>query len=379
MKRLVLLGGGHAHVEVMRRFARRPATGVECVLVTPGPQHLYSGMVPGVIGGAYGEDDPILDLVALARAAGARVVLAPATRVDPATRTVTTPLGALQFDLCSCDVGSSAAGLAGTPGAAGHAHALRPIAGVTGLRAALARLAREAPTTVPACVVGGGAAGVEVALAIAAALRAAGHDPAVTLVERAPELLPHHSARARALVARALAVHAIGVCAGVEVASVTVGTVVLADGRALPSACTAWVAGAAAPPVIAESPLPHDGDGFLQVDRTLRAVDGAPVWGAGDCVAIAGMPWLPRAGVHAVRQGPVLAHNLRAAIEGGTPRAYRPRRAVLALLNTGDGRAILSWRGLAMEGAWVWRLKDAIDRRWVARYAPAPNGQRQQG
>jgi selenide,water dikinase len=326
-------------------------------------------MVPGVIGGAYGEDDPVLDLVALARAARARLMLAPAMRIDPAARTVTTAVGELPFDLCSCDVGSAAAGLAATPGAAEHAHSLRPITGVTALRATLARLSAGAPSTVPACVVGGGAAGVEVALAIEAALRAAGHRPAVTLVERAEMLLPSHAARARALVARTLAARGIGVHTGAEVASVTTDTVVLADGRALASACTVWVAGAAPPRVIAESPLPHDGDGFLQVDHTLRATDGSPVWGAGDCIAIEDAAWMPRAGVHAVRQGPVLAHNLRAALEGGTPRAYRPRRAVLALLATGDGRAILSWRGLAAEGAWVWRLKDAIDRRWVARYA----------
>lgn len=374
MKRLILLGGGHAHVEVLRRIARRRVTGLDCVLVTPAPHHLYSGMVPGVIRGAYGKDDAALDLVALARAAGARVVLAHATRVDPAARTVTTPAGDVTFDLCSCDVGSAAAGLAATPGAADHAHALRPIAGLAALLAALARLEADTPAGVPACVVGGGAAGVEVALAIEAALRAAGHDPTVTLVEREPVLLPSYPARARALAMRTLSARGIGVYPGAEVVAVTADTVRLADGRALPSSCTVWVAGAAAPAVIAASPLPHDAAGFLRVDRTLRAVDGSPVWGAGDCVALEGAPWVPRAGVYAVRQGPVLAHNLRAALEGGAPRAYRPQRAALALLATGDDRAILAWRGVALEGAWVWRLKDAIDRRWVARYAGGRRG-----
>jgi NADH dehydrogenase FAD-containing subunit len=147
--------------------------------------------------------------------------------------------------------------------------------------------------------------------------------------------------------------------------------VTLVDGTRVASACTVWVAGAAAPPVVADSPLPHDAGGFLRVDATLRAADGAPVWGAGDCIALDGAPWMPRSGVHAVRQGPVLAHNLRAALEGRPPRAYRPQRASLALLATGDDRAILSWRGVAAEGAWVWRLKDAIDRRWMRRYGVA--------
>lgn len=379
MRRLVLLGGGHAHVEVLRQFARRRATGVECVLVTPAPHHHYSAMVPGVIRGAYGEDDPILDLVALARAARARLVLAPATHVDPASRTVRTMAGDVQFDCCSCDVGSAAAGLADTPGAAAHAHALRPIAGLAGLRAALARLAADGPAVVPACVVGGGAAGVEVALAVDDALRIAGRRPAVVLVEREATLLPGHGARARRLALRALAARGIATHPATDVTAVAADAVTLADGRTLPSACTVWVAGAAAPPVVADSPLPHDAAGFLRVDRTLRAVDGAPVWGAGDCVALEGAPWVPRSGVYAVRQGPVLAHNLRAALEGGTPRRYRPQRAALALLAIGDGRAIASWRGLACEGTWVWRLKDRIDRRWVARYAPDRDGKLQQG
>jgi selenide, water dikinase len=228
------------------------------------------------------------------------------------------------------------------------------------------------PVTVPVCVVGGGAAGVEVALAVDDALRAANRRPTVVLVEALPTLLPGHGARARRLAARRLAARGIGSYVGSAVTTVTADTVTLADGRTLPSVCTVWVAGAAAPSVIADSPLPRDAAGFLRVDHTLRAVDGAPVWGAGDCVALEGAPWVPRAGVYAVRQGPVLAHNLRAALEGGTPRRYRPQRAALALLAVGDDRAIASWRGLACEGAWVWRLKDRIDRRWVAKYAPDP-------
>jgi selenide,water dikinase len=370
-RRLVLIGGGHAHVEVLRALARRPVAGLEGVLVTPTPRHLYSGMVPSFVRGAYGEDDLSLDLEGLAHAAGVRLVLAPASRIDPAARTVLTAAGPEPFDLCSCDVGAAAAGLADTPGAAEHAHALRPITGVGALRAALARLARAGAPAVPACVVGGGAAGVEVALALEAALRAGGRRPAVTLVERGETLLAGHGSRAQAIVARVLAARGVAVRTGVAVAAVASDAVRLADGGRVASACTVWVAGAAAPAPIADSPLPHDADGFLRVDATLRSVDGAPVWGAGDCIALDGAPWMPRSGVYAVRQGPVLAHNLRAALEGRPPRRYRPQRSALALLATGDDRAILSWRGLAAEGAWVWWLKDRIDRRWVARYGVA--------
>ena len=367
VRRLVLLGGGHAHVEVMRRFARRPVAGVEGVLVTPAPRHLYSGMVPSVIRGTHGPDDPSVDLVALARGAGMRLVLASATRVDAAARRVTLDDGsALAFDLCSLDVGAAAAGLAETPGAAAHAHALRPIAGVHALLSALGRLAAEGPVT--ACVIGGGAAGVEVALALEAALGRGGRRPAVALVERGAELLPTHSARARRLALRALAGRGVAVHSGAAVAAVDADAVRLVGGRVVPSACTVWVAGAAAPAVVADSPLPHDAAGFLRVDATLRAADGSPVWGAGDCVALDAAPWVPKAGVYAVRQGPVLADNLRAALDGTRPRPYRPQRAALALLATGDRRAVLAWRGVAAEGAWAYRLKEWIDLRWLRLY-----------
>jgi selenide,water dikinase len=365
----VLLGGGHAHVEVLRELAHRPVADVACVLVTPGARHHYSGMVPGFLRGTYGENDLSLDLAALARAAGARLVPAAAVRIDPAERTVWTEAGPETFDLCSCDVGAAAAGLAETPGAAEHAFALRPIAGVGGLRATLDRMAAAGgPAEPTACVVGGGAAGVEVALALVSALGARGRRPAVTLVERQTTLLPGHAPRARAAAQRVLAARGVTVRAGASVASVSEEALTLADGTQVPSACTVWLAGAAAPSVIAESPLPHGAGRFLQVDATLRAVDGSPVWGAGDCIALEGAPWMPRSGVYAVRQGPVLAHNLRAALDGRPPRAYRPQRSALALLATGDDRAILAWRALAAEGRWVWTLKDAIDRRWVRKY-----------
>jgi selenide,water dikinase len=367
----VLLGGGHAHVEVLRELAQRAVSDVACVLVTPGPRHHYSGMVPGFLRGTYGEYDLSVDLAALARAARVRLLPAAAVRIDPAARIVWTSAGPEPFDLCSCDVGAAAAGLADTPGAAEHAFALRPIAGVGALRDTLDRLAAVGPGEVPACVVGGGAAGVEIALALVSALAAHGGRPIVTLIERDTTLLPGHGPRARAMARRALAARGVAVRTGTAVAGVSADAVTLRDGARVASACTVWVAGAAAPAVIAASSLPHDAGGFLRVDATLRAIDGAPVWGAGDCIALDGAPWMPRAGVYAVRQGPVLAHNLRAALEGSAPRRYRPQRTALALLATGDDRAILAWRGLAAEGRWVWTLKDAIDRRWMRRYRVA--------
>jgi NADH dehydrogenase FAD-containing subunit len=161
---------------------------------------------------------------------------------------------------------------------------------------------------------------------------------------------------------------------GARVAAVDGAGVTLAGGARVPSLVTVWTAGAAAPPLVRASGLPADAGGYLRVDATLRAVDGRPVWGAGDCVALDGAPWVPKAGVYAVREAPVLAHNLRAALEGTAPRRYRPQRHYLVALDTADGRALLRRGGVpvAAHARWALRLKRAIDERFVARYRRAP-------
>jgi selenide,water dikinase len=380
--RLVLVGGGHAHLEVLRRAARRPI-GAELVLVSPHPAQLYSGMMPGQLRGAYAERDLTVDLPALCRAAGARFVEAAVVRVgaEPHTASGATvhadgapPLEASHVSL---DVGSVPAGLDDVPGARAHAHAVRPLARWRALAARVDALAAEGAVAGPlaACVVGGGAGGVEIALALHARAAAAGRAPEVTLVEGGDRVLPSFETlggRVRRLMER----RGVRVRTGVRVAAVDDAGVTLQGGARVPSRVTVWTAGAAAPPLVRASGLPADPGGYLRVDATLRAVDGRPVWGAGDCVALDGADWVPKAGVYAVREAPVLAANLRAALGGGAARRYAPQRHYLVALDTADGRAFLRRGGVpfGVHAAWALRLKRAIDERFVARYQAAGTG-----
>jgi selenide,water dikinase len=375
-RRLVLVGGGHAHLEVLRLAARRPFD-AELVLVSPGPAQLYSGMMPGQLHGAYRERDLTVDLPALCRRARARFVEAAAERVDGGPGGAAVHLGgppALDATHVSLDVGSLPAGLDAVPGAGAHALAVRPLARWRALVARVDALCAEGAAAGPlaACVVGGGAAGVELACALHARTRAAGRAPEVAVVEGGARLLPGWGASA-ARVRRALERRGVRVLTGRAVTAVDAEGVTLAGGERLPSAATVWVAGAAAPPLVRASGLPADGRGYLRVDATLRAADGRPVWGAGDCVALDGADWVPRAGVYAVREAPVLAHNLRAALDGGAPRRFVPQRRYLAALDTADGRAFLRRGGVpfAVHARWALRLKRAIDERFVARYRAA--------
>jgi selenide, water dikinase len=217
-------------------------------------------------------------------------------------------------------------------------------------------------------VVGAGAGGVEVALALHRRVRDAGPRPEVTLVEAAPDVLPGYEVPVRRRAVGILARRGIAVVLASAVDRVEAGGVSLAGGRRIATDLVVWLVGAVGPRLLAAGSLSLDDRGFLLVDATLQSVSGAPVWGAGDCVTLADHPGTPKAGVYAVRQGPVLAKNLRAALGHGRPASYVPQRTFLSLLNTADGKALLRWRGLVSHSRFAWRLKDFIDRRFVERY-----------
>jgi selenide,water dikinase len=321
--------------------------------------------------GTYAESELTFDLGALTARAGARFVVAAADRIDTAARVVEVGGLRLPYDLLSLDVGSEPAGLA-TPGLREHAFTVRPMHRAAALR----RRAEElfvpgSGTAVEVAVVGGGAAGVEVAFALERLARDRGAAARVTIIEAAAGVVPEFSPRVRRITERLLAARGIAVRVGRPVAAVGPAGVTLDDGAILPSRLTVWIAGAAAPRLLAASDVPKDPDGFLLVDATLRAVDGSPIFGAGDCIGIAGSPGLAKAGVYAVREAPILEHNLRSALAGTEPRRFRPQASFLALLNSADGRAIWRWKGLAGHSRLAWRLKDRLDRAFLRRYPEA--------
>ncbi len=364
--RLVLAGAGHAHLAVLRDLAARPWPEADVVLVSPHARAAYSGMVPGWLAGQYRWDELTIDIAALAARAGVELILAQLTRIHADTRRIELQGGrGLDYDRLSLNQGS---GIRRPPGTEGLS--LRPLQALPATwaiwRGEAARLPRG--TTRRVAVVGAGAAGIEVPLAISRRLPRLA--PQVNwqwhLVSRAPVALPGWSAGARRRVRDELARRGVILHLGMTASALSGHILQDARGLALPMDRLLWCSGAAAPPELAGSGLALDERGFVRVDAHLRSVSHAEVWAVGDCAAF---PFsLPKAGVHAVRQGPVLAHNLRADLAGGALRRYRPRRRTLALLNTGDGRAIGQWGPFGAGGAWLWRWKDAIDRRFIRRH-----------
>ncbi|MDP3417979.1 FAD-dependent oxidoreductase [Falsiroseomonas sp.] len=357
-RHLLLLGGGHAHVEVLRQFGQRPLPGWRVSLLTREEMSPYSGMLPGVIAGLYQPAQALIDMPALTARCGVELLLDRCTGIDAQARLVRRAGGAaVAWDLLSIDTGATP-DTSRTPGAAEHALPLKPIDALLPRMESITAAARPGQHIV---VVGGGAAGFEVACALAVRLPAS-----VTLVAGASGLLAGFPARLRRRAARALAGHGVALSEGRNVARIAPGEAHLEGGPMLPASAIIWATGAAAAPWLAETGLARDPRGFLRVDSCLRAEGHSTIFAAGD---VASLPEpLPKAGVFAVRQGPVLAANLRAVAMGETPQPYVPQRDYLRLLSLADGRALGTRNGLVFGGRWVWWLKDRIDRRFMARY-----------
>ena len=363
---LVLIGGGHAHALVLRMWGMDPLPGTRLTVINPHPIAPYSGMLPGHVAGHYRREEMMIDLVRLARHAGARLIPARVTGIDRVNRQVLVEGRApLPYDIASIDIGITT-DLPALPGFLDHAVPAKPFDIYSDRWQRFVGAGLPRPRMV---VIGAGVAGVELALASAHRLRGEGRTPDVTLVDRDPQPLGAVGRGARRALLRHVTEAGITLLAGIEPVEVTADTVVLSDGRVLPSDFTLGVAGARPQSWLAETGLDLR-RGFVSIDPTLRSSDPA-IFAAGDC---AEMVWAPRpkAGVYAVRQAPILLHNLRAALSGGEMRRYRPQSDYLKLISAGGKMAVADKWGLPLDGAWLWRWKDGIDRRFIAMLADLP-------
>jgi selenide, water dikinase len=215
-------------------------------------------------------------------------------------------------------------------------------------------------------VVGAGAGGIEICLALEHRMRTEAGGAHFDLVAEG-EILPGGNAGARRRLSGILRARGVKLRAGCAVTEVEPGGLKLSSGEHSVADHAIWVTGAAPAPWLRESGLALDSDGCVQVNRCLQSTSHAQVFAAGDVAGIAGNA-LPKAGVHAVRQGPTLAANLRRCLRGEPPQAFSGTRRALYLISAGERYAVMSWGAFALEGAWVWRWKDRIDRRFMRKY-----------
>jgi pyridine nucleotide-disulfide oxidoreductase family protein len=363
-QRVVLMGAGHAHAQVLKAWAEVPQAGVELVVVSPHALAPYSGMVPGWLSGAYRFDEIVIDFPRLCEMAGARWVGAQLEGLDPEQQALTLSDGeCLRYDWLSLNVGST---LVPPPGDSQvEILPMRPLTDLRERYEALLSQWRADTGDLPLRVlaVGGGAAGFESLLAVLHRLRRERPERTVqgSLMARSRQLLPGYPAAARRAAQRALREADVDVqlcSAWCDTAGRNSDWVLWATG-AQPQA---WQRDRERRGALAVS-----AEGYVQIDAQLRSVSHPRIFAVGDCAQWA-QP-LPKAGVYAVRMGPVLAHNLQACLENRPLKAYEPQSSFLSLLATADGQAIASRGRLSLSGRWAWRLKDDIDRGFIRRFA----------
>jgi selenide, water dikinase len=350
---LVLVGGGHTHVHVLKSFGLKPMPGVRLTLIGRDVETPYSGMIPGFVAGHYTFDECHIDLARLCASTGARLVQDEAIGIDRARRQVLLKDGpAVPYDLLSIDVGS-APNLETIPGARQWATPVKPIAELARHWTDFLGRMKTWLGPLDVAVIGGGAGGVELALAIDHRLREAakGAQVQVTLVTK-DEILIGQAAAARRRMRAIFQRRGLRLLEKAAIVRIERGAVQLESGKWLHADAVFVVTEASAPHWFAATGLPLDERGFLAV---------------ADCATVLKHP-RPKAGVFAVRQGPPLAENLRRVLSDKAPEPFVPQTRYLSIIGTGDGRAMATRGWWAIEGAWVWRWKDHVDRKWMRLY-----------
>jgi len=378
LRDIVLVGGGHSHVGVLRAFAMRPVPGVRITLVCTDAHTPYSGMLPGYVAGHYGYDDVHIDLSRLAVFARARFICAEVTGLDRAQRTVLLrDRPPLHYDLVSINIGSTPQ-VQMVPGAARHAVAVKPIYQFNQRWLALRERISAHPGRNTIAVVGGGAGGVELTLAmqyaLQAVLREQGRDIGdlvFHLFTADATILPTHNRAVQRRFDAVLAQRGVLAHRDCAVDEVQAKRLRTRNGQWVEVDEVVWVTQAGGAPWLRETGLALDERGFIRVNDFLQSVSDERVFAVGDIASMDSRA-LEKAGVFAVRMAAPLTRNLRRSLSSQALVPYRPQRRWLALISTGDRYAVASRGALSFAGSWVWRWKDWIDRRFMRRFGEFP-------
>ena len=390
LKDLVLIGGGHSHVAVLKMFAMDPLEGLRLTLICPDSYTPYSGMLPGLIAGHYSFDETHIDVVRLCRFASARFIKARVIGLDPNEKQIVCgDRPPIPYDILSINSGSTPDS-ANIQGATGRIIPVKPISDFLQRWDALKQAILERPD----CrigIVGAGAGGVELALSMQRTLTAMlaeksiGERPTFHLVTRGADILEGHNSRVQAIFGEILAERHIAVHRKFQVESIDRTGITGSSSESEQNQAQGldldhilWVTGAAAPDWVRQSSLDTDENGFIAIDENLNSPSHPDVFAAGDIATMMHAP-RPKSGVFAVRQSRPLADNLRRAALKLSLRSYRPQTKFLSLISTGDKGAVASRGSWSAQGAWIWRAKDWIDRRFMQKFNDLPDMEERRG
>lgn len=365
---LVLLGGGHTHALVLKQWAANGLPGARLTLINPEGTAPYTGMLPGYVAGHYARDELDIDLVKLARIAGARLVLDTVTGIDTAAKQMKLAgRPDIAYDTLSINVGITS-NLPEIKGFAEHGVAAKPLGPFSQEWTAFVQSVAGKAAPPHVAVLGSGVAGVELCLAMAHRLEAiTDTPPKITLIDIADTPLRGIASASRKALLKALEANGIELRLGTRITEVRADGVIAQDGAdMIPASFVTSAAGARPHSWLAETGLALT-NGYIDVDASLRAIETPHVFAAGDCAHLTHAP-RPKAGVFAVREAPVLYQNLKADLSGGQLKRFRPQKGYLKLISLGRRSALFDKFGIALKGGLIWSLKDKIDRDFMDQF-----------
>ena len=374
LKEIVLIGGGHAHVLLIKKWGMKPLSGVRVKLISPQVKTPYSGMLPGLVAGHYQPDDIYIDLRLLCQCAGVHFIQDEVKAINQGLKSVSLAVGSeLPYDLLSIDIGSTPDH--STPGVEEFAVPVKPIAEFYQYWQQKSSLMQEEEQAQEIAVVGGGAGAVEIILAIAHFLETnttlAGKNR-YKLLYRNDNLLPEYSDAVIEKVTHAFKQFNIECYPSFPVTKVEKNILHSAGHDKESFDLLFWCTQASAAKWLADSGLNCNEDGFVRINDYLQLIDDPDVFAAGD-IAHMDMNPRPKAGVYAVRQGPYLYENLKRRVLGKNLLRYKPQRHFMSLLALGEHRAVgMRYPFPAFSGKWVWHWKDRIDRSFMAQFKKLP-------
>lgn len=378
-KRLVLIGGGHAHVSVIKQFGKRPIAGVQLIVISRDLMAPYSGMLPGYIAGHYSLEECHIDLVPLCEFAKANLIHTAVTGLNVDKKIIQCANGEeVPYDFLSINIGSSP-DVNSIQGAADNVVPVKPISNFVDRWQQLFNRVLSKTGEINIGVVGGGAGGIELCLAMQyrlnSELKRQGNNNlklCFHLFDSNTEVLSGHNRKVRKKFKQVLQQRKIVTHLGQRVVEVEKNQLRTEDNTIVELEEIIWVTRASAQSWLQTTALVLTPDGFISVDPNLQSVSHPNVFAVGDIAHVIAHP-RPKAGVFAVRQGLPLARNLRRAISNKPLIDFRPQLEFLSLISTGDKYAVASKSSWMMAGKWMWRWKNWIDKQFMQKFTILPN------
>lgn len=364
-KELVLAGGGHAHMMVLANLQSFIDKGFQVTVIQPSEHHYYSGMGPGMLGRTYSPDDIRFATRHVVEKQGGRFILDKVIKADPKQQLIFLENGEpIHYDTVSFNVGSYVPKEIIT-NQTDNIFTVKPIESL--LKAQQKILALAAERIVKIAIIGGGASAVEIAGNALTLTQKNGLYSAEVKIFARGELMSRFSHQIREKAVHSLSQRGIEIFENCTVSEIVGDTIKLAGQNDYDADVIFVAVGVRPSPVFEKSGLATGPDGGLLVNRFLQSDEYPNIFGGGDCIYFKDSP-LDKVGVYAVRENPVLLHNLMASLEGKVLMEFNPGGDYLLIFNLGDGTGIFKKKFVNFNGRPAFWLKDYIDRKFMKKF-----------